>query len=62
MKKVQTAVSKLDVEDSHHVKKFFSQNIDHIYYKGLKITGAAAIDTQHISDHNPIYALFELEK
>ena len=55
-------LSKLNVEDFHHVKKIFTQSIDHIYYKGLKALGATAIDTQHISDHNPIHALFELEK
>ena len=55
-------LSKLNVEDSHHVKKIFTQSIDHIYYRGLKALHATAIDTQHISDHNPIHALFELEK
>ena len=55
-------LSKLDIEDSHHIKKIFTQSIDHIYYRGLKALSATAIDTQHISDHNPIHALFELEK
>ena len=55
-------LSKLILENSHHLKKIFTQSIDHIYYKGLKAVHATAIDTQHISDHNPIHALFELEK
>jgi len=53
---------KLHVENSHHVKKIFTQSIDHIYYRGLKVLSATAIDTQGISDHNPIHALFELKK
>ena len=53
---------KLEVQELHHVKSIFSHTIDHIYYKGLKALSATAIDTQHISDHNPIHALFELEK
>ncbi|HFB53665.1 MAG TPA: endonuclease/exonuclease/phosphatase family protein [Sulfurimonas autotrophica] len=55
-------LSKLSLENSHHVKKIFTQSIDHIYYRGLKAMHATAIDTQRISDHNPIHALFELEK
>ncbi|HFB54273.1 MAG TPA: endonuclease/exonuclease/phosphatase family protein [Sulfurimonas autotrophica] len=64
LQKFQEALGlqKLDVQEPHHIKSIFSHSIDHIYYKGLKALSATAIDTQHISDHNPIHALFELEK
>jgi endonuclease/exonuclease/phosphatase (EEP) superfamily protein YafD len=47
-------------DNSHNVKRIFSQEIDHIYYRGLQLLQATAIDTQKISDHNPLYAEFEL--
>jgi len=58
----ELGLCKLAVEESHHVKQIFSQTIDHIYYRGIKPLKAVAVDTKKISDHNPIYALFELEQ
>lgn len=47
------------VNEGHHVKHIFSKPIDHIFYRGLKLVRAEAIDTKKVSDHNPIYAVFE---
>lgn len=62
LKKFQQELSlqKLEPQNSHHIKKIFSHTIDHIYYRKLKPLQALAIDTKKISDHNPIYAVFEL--
>jgi endonuclease/exonuclease/phosphatase (EEP) superfamily protein YafD len=49
----------LDVQDAHHIKHIFHKKIDHIFYRGLTLHYAQAIDTGNISDHNPIYAVFE---
>ncbi|WP_457748925.1 endonuclease/exonuclease/phosphatase family protein [Sulfurimonas sp.] len=58
----ELALYKLSIEEPHHIKQIFSQTIDHIYYRGLKPIKAIAINTKKISDHNPIYAVFELEE
>jgi endonuclease/exonuclease/phosphatase (EEP) superfamily protein YafD len=47
------------VQEEHHIKRIFSKPIDHIFYRGLKLVQAEAIDTKKVSDHNPIHAVFE---
>lgn len=47
------------LSNGHHVKHRFSKPLDHLYYRGLKLQKAEAIDTGKISDHNPIAATFE---
>lgn len=44
------------------VKKVFSNCLDYIFYRELKLTGSKVIDTKKISDHNPIIARFEFNK
>lgn len=46
--------------DDKHVKKVFSNSLDYIFYRELKLTDSKVIDTKKISDHNPIIASFEL--
>lgn len=46
------------MEDGHHIKQIFRQPLDHIFYRGLTLLKAEAINTGNISDHNPIYAQF----
>lgn len=58
----ELGLCKLVIEDSQHVKQIFLQTIDHIYYRGIQPVKAVAINTKKISDHNPIYALFEIEQ
>lgn len=48
------------LEDSHHIKHLFSKPLDHLFYRGVALLEAKAIDTQKVSDHNPIFARFEL--
>lgn len=53
------SLNKASIDEKHHVKHVFSKPIDHIFYRGLKLIKAEAIDTKKISDHNPIHAVFE---
>ncbi|WP_297433781.1 endonuclease/exonuclease/phosphatase family protein [Sulfurimonas sp.] len=57
----ELGLCELAFKQQHHVKKIFSHELDHIYYRGLTPLNAAAIETKNISDHNPLYALFELQ-
>jgi len=57
----ELGLGELEFKERHHVKKIFSQELDHIYYRGITPLNAVAIDTKNISDHNPLYALFELQ-
>ena len=57
----ELGLCELELKQRQHVKKIFSQELDHIYYRGLTPLNAAAIETKNISDHNPLYALFELQ-
>ncbi|EKE73656.1 endonuclease/exonuclease/phosphatase family protein [Gallaecimonas xiamenensis] len=47
------------MEDAHHIKSLFRRPLDFIFYRGLKLEMATAIDTDVVSDHNPIYARFQ---
>ncbi len=53
-------LKKAALEDDHHVKRLFSKPLDHLFYRGLKLTMARAVDTGRVSDHNPIVAAFSL--
>ncbi|WP_115719709.1 endonuclease/exonuclease/phosphatase family protein [Gallaecimonas mangrovi] len=46
------------MENPHHIKSMFRLPLDFIFYRGLTLQTATAIDTDVISDHNPIYARF----
>lgn len=52
-------LEKASIQEEHHIKRVFSKPIDHIFYRGLKLVRAEAIDTKKVSDHNPIHAVFE---
>ncbi len=54
----ELSLEKADVDEYHHIKHVFSKPLDHIFYRGVKLIKAEAIDTKKISDHNPIYASF----
>ncbi len=53
-------LTKAEINNSCHIKHIFSKPIDHLYYRGLELKDAVALDTKNISDHNPIYATFGL--
>jgi len=53
-------LQKAEIAAPHHVKAVFSKPIDHIFYRGVTLIKAEAIDTKKVSDHNPIYATFKL--
>jgi len=44
--------------NDHHIKQRFSKPLDHLYYRGLTLIAAEAVDTAKVSDHNPILATF----
>ena len=48
------------LENSHHIKQRFAKPLDHLYYRGLELLGASAVDTGRVSDHNPILATFRI--
>lgn len=55
------SLKKAEVHEEHHIKQIFAKPLDHIFYRDIILTSAKAIDTQRISDHNPIYATFTTE-
>ena len=46
--------------DDTHLKKVFSNSLDYIFYRGLRLIDSKVINSRKISDHNPIMARFEL--
>lgn len=48
------------MEDPHHIKSYLRQPLDFIFYRDLTLRSATAINTNLISDHNPIYARFSV--
>jgi len=47
------------LDDRHHIKQHFAKPLDHLYFRGLNLVEARALDTGSVSDHNPIVAVFE---
>ena len=52
------SLQKAEIKEYHHVKHVFSKPLDHIFYRGITLLEAEAINTKNVSDHNPIYARF----
>lgn len=57
----ELSLEKADIDAYHHIKHIFSKPLDHIFFRGVTLLKAEAIDTKKISDHNPIYATFTTE-
>ena len=51
---------KATIEAPHHIKTIFSKPLDHVFYRGVTLIKAEAINTHKVSDHNPIYATFSI--
>ncbi len=56
---LELGLKKALIESQQHIKKVFDKPLDHLYYRDLTLLKSEAIDTQNISDHNPIYATFK---
>ncbi len=54
----ELGLQKAEIDQHHHIKSIFSKPLDHLFYRGVKLLKAEAIDTKKISDHNPIHATF----
>lgn len=52
------SLKKVEFSDEKHLKKIFTNSIDHIFYRELNVTYSEVIDSKKISDHNPIIAKF----
>ena len=50
----------VDLEDAHHVKSMIRNKLDHVLYRGLKVSSAKAFNSGKLSDHNPLYVKFEV--
>jgi endonuclease/exonuclease/phosphatase (EEP) superfamily protein YafD len=46
-------------KNEQHIKQRFSKPLDHLYYRGIELLHAEAVDTGKVSDHNPIVATFK---
>ena len=58
----QLHLNKAEIQHPHHIKSIFSKPIDHIFYRGVSLIKAKAINTKKVSDHNPIHAIFRVGK
>ena len=55
-------LKKATIEQPHYIKTIFSKPLDHIFYRGIRLIKAEAINTKKVSDHNPIHATFKVDK
>ena len=46
-------------ENENNVKQWFGFHLDRIYYRGLILNSAQALNCKKLSDHNPIIATFD---
>ncbi|MDX1808821.1 MAG: endonuclease/exonuclease/phosphatase family protein [Sulfurospirillaceae bacterium] len=52
----ELSLKEIIFEDDKHRKKFFTQHLDHIFYRGFNLLEAKVLNSKNISDHNPIIA------
>lgn len=52
-------LQRVDFKQPQHIKRFFSKPLDHVFYRGLTLDYAQAINSAEVSDHNPIYVRFK---
>lgn len=48
----------VEYDDEKHLKKIFKNSIDYIFYRDLELEYSEVINSEKISDHNPIIAKF----
>ncbi|PHR59033.1 MAG: hypothetical protein COA44_02475 [Arcobacter sp.] len=58
----ELGLSKAEPENLHFVKHVFNKPLDHIFYRGLDLLKAEAIHIKNASDHNPLYARFQIQE
>ncbi|MFZ9035302.1 MAG: endonuclease/exonuclease/phosphatase family protein [Francisellaceae bacterium] len=54
----QLKLIQVDFEDKHHIKRFAKHPLDLVLYKNLICLVATAIDSEAVSDHNPLLLKF----
>lgn len=50
---------RVDMDRGHLIKSFMQHNLDHIFYRGLRLADSCVIDVEKFSDHNALYARFQ---
>lgn len=58
----EMGLKRAEVTEKKHIKHLFFKPLDHIFYRGVTLIQAEAINTGRVSDHNPIYATFTMEE
>jgi len=58
----ELGLKKAALRNAHHIKQVFHRPLDHIFYRGLTLIKAKALDSGKLSDHNPLYARFSIYK
>ena len=53
-------LEEVSYNQSDNIKKVFKNSIDYIFFRGLNLRYSKVIDTNKISDHNPIVASFTI--
>ncbi|WP_127471461.1 endonuclease/exonuclease/phosphatase family protein [Thiomicrorhabdus aquaedulcis] len=54
----QLNLSQVAYPDTRPIKTLMRQPLDHIFYRGLQLTSAQALNVPSLSDHNPLIAQF----
>ncbi|GAB6034635.1 endonuclease/exonuclease/phosphatase family protein [Galenea microaerophila] len=54
----QYQLQKAPIETPQHIKSIHHHPLDHIYYRGLNLIQAQALNVPQCSDHNPLIAQF----
>lgn len=51
-------LQKIEMGQGHLIKSFMQYQLDHIFYRGLKLKESYVINVKRFSDHNALYARF----
>ena len=52
-------LASVSFSEEKKIKSFLGNHLDFIFYRGLRLLDSAVFDNHTLSDHNPLYALFQ---
>ncbi len=56
---LQLSLAAVSFESKDKIKSFMGKDLDFVFYRGLSLLETAVIETDKLSDHNPLFVRFE---
>jgi len=58
---MQLSLTAVSFESKEKIKSFMGKDLDFVFYRGLRLVETVVMDTDRLSDHNPLFVRLERE-